>query len=320
MELYRKRYFPDSVLLIDGITRAGKSMLSHIVGSLRGVEITRLDMMFEELAYIYGFGKISKDAVVTMLRLEVQTKLYESMIGRFTNFRFHDLTGVFDNVNSLRYFKRLFMKDGDVVIGRIRKENPLFQVQTHDILGFIDIYFEAFGKGLLTLEIIRHPIDLIHSYFVKGYGKRDMDPRNFGLTMKYEGKILPTYAHGWEDLYLSSSQMDRIIGIIDSRTECIKKSYEKLTLQQKKQIMFIYFEKFVTRPWVYLRKIEAFIGRKTTRFTKKALKQQKCPRKLLASDRDKKEKEIMELASENTQKILNKLVRDYEFRFAGGDV
>jgi len=60
-------------------------------------------------------------------------------------------------VNSFRYFKRLFLKDGDTVEKKIEKEKPIFQLEVHEILQMIDLYFEAFGKGLRVIEMLRHP-------------------------------------------------------------------------------------------------------------------------------------------------------------------
>ena len=169
MELYRQKFFfPEKVVVVDGITRTGKSMLGPILGSFEGVEIERIEPILEKIAQMYHFKKITKDAAIALLRIEIQMMLYDSMISRKINFRWWDHTSIFKNVNTLQYIRRMFMPEGDVVVRRIKQEKPVFQVQQHDVLGISDIYFESFGERLRILEMIRHPVDLVHDQFIRG--------------------------------------------------------------------------------------------------------------------------------------------------------
>lgn len=314
IDLFRQDFFfPHKVVLVDGITRTGKSMLGPILSSFRGVEIERMEMILERIVQLYHFGKITKDAAVSLLKIEVQMKLYESMISRNTNFRPSDHSGVFKNTRKLEYLKRFFLPEGESVLERIRKEKPIFQVQQHDVLGMSKVYFDTFGGRLRILEMIRHPVDLIYDQYTRGYGGReDSDPRIWSFTIQKKSKNLLWFCHGWENDYLLSNPMERVIKSIEARTRLYKVGYHNLSDKEKKQVLFIPFEKFVTRPWNYIRKIEEFIGRKATKHTKRSLKRENCPRTLSLKEREKKENEIKNLSSTKNFIILKRLCKDYE--------
>ena len=194
VKLYRQNFYTQPVVLIDGITRTGKTMLSPILTSLENVELHRIETNFDRIPRLYKLKKITRDAAVACLRLEMETKLYESMISRSINFRKSDNSGVFNQIKPFKYLKRLFAPEGDVVVEKILKEKPIFQVQTHDILGINSIYFDAFGKSLRIIEMLRHPIDSIFGNCRRGYGKREADdPRIFSLNILHGKKLVPWY-------------------------------------------------------------------------------------------------------------------------------
>ncbi len=312
-ELHRLLYYTQPVVLVDGITRTGKSMLGPILTSFQGVELERMEMILERIPQLYTLGKIKKDAAVAFLRLEIQMKLYESMISRNINFRKGDHSSVFSQVNPLRYLKRLIKKEGDSVVQQILEEKPIFQVQQHDVLGMSEIYFEALGDSLRILEMIRHPIDVIHSQYKRGYGRReDNDPRIFSFTIKHKDYLLPWTCYGIEEEYIASNQMDKVIRSYAARSDRLWETYNNLSKKQKRQVLLIPFEKFVTNPLPYLEKIELFIGRKQTRFTKKSLRRQRCPRDLNVTERVQKEQEIKSLASKECIKLMERLSQEYE--------
>ena len=111
------------------------------------------------------------------------------MIGRNVNFRYKYPSSVFNNPFKFENIKRIFGKDGQVIVDKILEEKPVFLVVLHEILGYLDVFFETFDKNVLILEIIRHPIDIIFSWYQKGWGggRFTADPRAFGLT--YQSKI-----------------------------------------------------------------------------------------------------------------------------------
>jgi len=316
VKLYRQNFYTQPVVLIDGITRTGKTMLSPILTSLENVELHRIETNFDRIPRLYKLKKITRDAAVACLRLEMETKLYESMISRSINFRWSDNTGVFNQIKPLRYLKRLFAPEGDVVVEKILKEKPIFQVQTHDVLGINGIYFDAFGNSLRIIEMLRHPVDSIYGNCQRGYGKRESnDPRIFSLNILHGKKLVPWYCYGWEDEYIAcESPTDKVIKMCAVRLRRMWKGYESLSDKQKKQVLFIAFDKFATNPEPDVQKMENFIGRKRTKLLHKALTKGRVPRIIKSEEREKKEQDIRSKASSECITIMEDLVKEYEER------
>jgi hypothetical protein len=315
-ELHRQKSFANEIVLVDGPTRAGKSLIHPILSSYKNVEILTSDNLFENVAYLYHNKKIECDAAVSLLRCQLQMRIYYTMLSRNVNFKTGDYSGVFWNVNPLRYFKRLFfLKDKDV-LEAIIKEKPLVQIQTHDALSHIDILFKSFDKGLKIIEMIRNPVGLIYSNYAKGYGERESkEPTKIMFTIKYKDDILPWYAHGWEDQYLSMSRMDRVIHYISRRLENIYTSYNNLNDIQKSQILFVPYEKFLTSPSKYLIEIGNLISREPTKLTKRALSHAGCPANINDSDLKDKTAKIKALCTKESFHILSDLL-EFHHNFA----
>jgi len=314
--LFREKFYEQPVVLVDGITRTGKSMLGPILTSFEGVELERMEIILERIPQLFMMGKISEDAAISLLRIEVQMKLYESMISRNINFRFGDHSSVFSQAKKLEYIKRAFRKEGDEVVERIKKEKPLFQVQQHDVLGISEIYFKSFGKSLRIIEMIRHPIDVVYSQFKRGYGSReDNDPRIWAFTINFKGHILPWFCQGIEDEYISCEKaIDKVILSYNERSRRLWKTYDNLNHEDRSNVLIVPFEKFVTSPLPYIKKIENFIGRKCSKSIEKTLKKANCPRILKEEEMVSKLEEIKNIASEKYLKMLNQLCEDYNLR------
>ena len=303
----RKAHLVPQIVLVDGITRVGKSMLGPILASLDRVEIERVEAIFEYTALLYAAGAIRKDAAVELLQLEADTKMYESYIGRNTNFRKKDHSSVFNNPFKWRYLRRLWREDGQSVVEDIRRENPIFQVQTHDVMTMIEPFFEAFEERLSVVQMFRDPVDLVHSWYRRGWGRRwSDDPLSLTFTVRSGEDVAPWYDILIGGMYTSLSEMDRIIFMIEALQKKLVQTYEELSDRQKSQALWICFEDFVTEPEKDLRRIESFLKTSRTRSTARQLKKERCPRVLLEEDRKKKEELIRGKAGpEGLEKLDN---------------
>jgi len=309
----RNNRIAKEVILVDGTPRSGKSLLGQIISSFRRVEIERVEPFLEALPILYTFKKLSKDAAVALLCREIDMKLYDSMISRNVNFRFSDRTGVFNDANTTKYIKRLFKKEGENVLDRIEKEKPMFQLQTHDMLQKSDLFFDAFGDGLRIIEMVRHPVDLVVSMNSHGYGSDiGKNPLLWELAMKSNKYDIPYYAANWVDEYLNISPLDRIIKIIKNLIKEVKDKYELLSQSKQNQILYIPFEKFVTKPDKYIVQLTKFLDTETTTRTKKAKLKQRIPRKIDITNQEKKYNFIREKASSEYISILDELIHEYQ--------
>jgi len=288
----------DKVVLLDGLGRSGKDMTAKILASFENVEIERIEPIFERIPVLVSFGKISKDAAVQMLQMEVDMKLYESMIGRNTNFRFKDSSSVFNNPFRFEYFKRIFGKDGKVIVEKILKIKPVFQMVVHDTLMHIDIYFEAFGEKIFVLEMVKNPVDLIFSWYIRGWGGRfTSDPRVACFTYQSNVGIAPCHNLHIDGEYNELKPMDRIIHLIEGNFLNTFKKYNEMDGNKKKQILWLVLEEFVTNPEENIVRIEKLLGVKRTKHTDKQLRKERCPRVIDKEERQKKLEIIQSKAS-----------------------
>lgn len=314
VKLIRKNILLREFVIIDGIGSSGKAMLSHIVASFKRVEKMRLDILFDTIPRLYMLKKISHDAAVTLMQIEADMQLYHTMMSRSVNFRFKDGTGVFQNPFPLRYLRRLFIKERGPVIEQIKKINPIFQEMTHDGLRNANILFDAFEKiQFHIIYIARDPVEIIYDWYQRGFGTRiGTDPQEFQFSYEYKENIVPLYAYGWEEEYLSSNPMDRNIGMIKQHFENNIKSYNELQLERKAKVLFIFFDELVTNPMPISKKIAAFIGTTITSFTKKTYRRENCPRISIAENKLHKKQFIEQHSSKEYRTMLEELIQKYE--------
>lgn len=298
------------IVLVDGITRTGKSMLGPILSAFKGIEIERVEAIFEYIPMLYSTGHISKDAAMELLQLEADTKMYESFIGRNSNFRFADHSSVFNTSLKLEYLKRLFKKNIDNAPDQIKNQDLIFQVQTHDTLGMIDIYFDAFQSRVFILEMVRDPIDLIYSWYRRGWGHRfTSDPLALTFTVETDDGLAPWYETLLERHLSVMKPVDRIICMIEALQKRNLNKYLELQGWMKKQIVWILFEDFVTNPMRDIGRIEKLLGTAPTKRMVAQMRKEKCPRTL---DKHVWEEKKMIIQREGTPEFLSKIDILYE--------
>ena len=84
----------------------------------------------------------------------------------------------------------------------------------HNALWHAKIYFEAF-PDVKIINITRHPVDIIFSWYKKGYGSNYYSKKVNTITLiKKNNKEFPYYANGWEEEYDGLSNINRIIKMI----------------------------------------------------------------------------------------------------------
>lgn len=333
-KLIRDTHIAERIVFIDGLSGSGKSVLFPVLGSFRNVEKIRIEHVYEYLSILHRLKKIDADAAISMMRIFSDLAIFNQMISREVNLRINDDSGLLNNPKPIEYISRLFYKDGEEVMTRIKKNNPILNIMTHQILPNIDLAFRSFGQRLKVVTMVRHPLYLIDHWinYIERYGS---DPREFSLCLDYSGKAIPWFAQGWEEKYLSLKSIDRVIYSIEWLTRKSEDAFKKLSNAQKEQVMFIPFETFVRKPWLYINELKIFLGTEVTSATAKALKRQKVPRSNLSAGRGHKQygwknetqsnsdqedfnrrKSFVNLnACKESIDVLNSLCREYEEKF-----
>jgi hypothetical protein len=275
MKFTRDKQLSKQIIILDGLTGTGKTMFSPLINSFDRVQNSRFEYMMEYLFITSKNDKVSEDASFSMLNLLADIKTYDGSISREVNFRPQDLSGILNSSKAVKYFKQLFLADGEEAAKRIIKEKPVLFFVTHQILSCIEPAINSFGNRLKIVEMVRHPLYLVDHWdsYIMMHGSNE---RDFTLWLEYEGESLPWFAVNWENQYKNASSFDRSIYSINSLMESVFKYAESNELNNS--LTFIPFEKFVLEPMKYIYELETFLGLKSTKHTKSVLKSQRVPR------------------------------------------
>ena len=314
VEFIKQEFLFDKIVFIDGLGLSGKFLFGPILSTYQRVELHRTDPIYDYVGALYHFGKISLEGAVTLLQYATDEYLYNGMIGRNVNFRPTDYSSIERGMNYARYYKRVMdPTEGDEIVKKILKEKPIFQNLTHDLLGFCTPHFEAFGKKLHILEVVRHPFNLVDRWMAGGWGENryNSDPSSFVLAIKGKDGAVPYFARAIKDRYSRLSPIDRVINDIYHITKQIDDGYRSLPLVWKKQVLFVQFEDFVTNTKRNLKRIASFLKIKEGKHLNTVLKEERCPRKIDPSEHDKIWKRIKPHMSKDGRAKIEALIAMY---------
>ena len=123
----------------------GKSILAPVLGSFKRVEKQIINHNFEYVCTLENYDKISNTDAKSLIQVMADVALFNSMISREVNLRPSDDSGFLNNPNGFLYLKRLF-KTGDVTtVEEIKREKPVLQIMSHNILQVSSLLFDTFN-------------------------------------------------------------------------------------------------------------------------------------------------------------------------------
>ncbi len=313
--LQRENIFVTSPLLVEGASRAGKFFLGNLLAGIEGVEGIQWIGMTEQLIHLYHLGLIEKEPLKNIILIEFDNLGYQRMIGRNLNFRYDDKTSIYNSPNPKLLLERCLGADGEVVVEFVKSNNLCFPFLIHEAFQDIDLFLEA-SPSLKVLRIERHPVDLVFSWFKRGWGRRlGTDARDCTVILEGKKCPLPWFAHGAEELYADVSEMDRVIHALFLINRMAEARQAHLSDKQKKRILFVSFEAFHVEPDKEIEKIAAFLCRKVGSLWVTAKLKQKLPAKHPREARKEKEKEIARLASPKAFALLKEMEKKYHQRW-----
>jgi len=329
------------LVLVDGQPGCGKTLFTAIVAAMERVELLNFSPELENLCALKYLEKIDDDAVETMIKIQMDLVLYETMMGRRVNIRPRDLSSIFKDVDRSEYLNRVFSYGDEETPKLIEEQNPILHFATHALLGFSEPIFKALLGKVFIVEIVRHPLYMviqqtlnkINHYSEKG------SARQFHLFIKHNGKQLPFWNLDQEDLYIKAKPIDRSIMEMKKFNDITNNFKRKNNSRYGNQIQTIPFEHFVLKPKKYLKDLELNIGSRITDKTKEIILKQNVPRVKVSSgiplniykrcgweepveglnEKDELAKRrqfaIDEGASNRALEILDKMSSDYENKY-----
>jgi len=281
LTLERPNRLCQNLLVVDGVGSSGKGMLSHLLASIDIVEKQSNHTVFDYVSYFHWLGKITDDAAVVHFQIEADMQLYHLRMSRDTNFRLKDSTGVLMNPRPFRYFRRLLLNEGDNIVQDIRRKPTWLNEAPHDAARNLSLFFAAFGEQMHFCYIARDPEDLIFDWIRRGFGRRiGLDPREFQLSISSPHGPLPIFAIGYESLYHTLAEDERVALFIafcvEENLAGLLKARQYLT---KSTFSHTTFEALLTDPISFVNLVSEKIGgRVHKRALRKQLKMESLPR------------------------------------------
>jgi hypothetical protein len=282
--LSRKKYLAKKVVFVDGLPGCGKTLFSALISSMDRVELLSYAYDVEHTCSLYSLGKIPMDAAKTMISLQTDLKLYNTMMGRDINFRPTDLSSVIKSCNPARYFHRLFSPGDEKIPEIIRQESPILNLSVHNLLGYSEPIFQALEGRCVFIEVVRHPLYMVRQQALN-MSKLLESVRDFTVYYAYKNRELPYYVNGWENEYLKSNSIERSIYLIDKLT-CQTEEKNKLREKYQAKIITIPFELFVKSPGPWLQKIADALETNVSDDTRRVMSEQNVPREMVADGLD----------------------------------
>jgi hypothetical protein len=277
--LNRKDQLLNDLIIVDGQPGSGKTLFTQIFGSFDRVEHFTYSTEIENICGLLHLEKITEDAATSMIKIQLDQLIYESMMGRNTNFRYTDLSSVFKSPKIFEYIKRTFEQGDGHIPNKIIQRKPILNILTHNLLIFSNPLFKSINRNIYFFEIQRHPLYMIiqqtlnHINFYNDENKS----RQFHLCLKTNDKEFFYWNHEYIDEFFLCNPVERAILEIEYFTN------KAIIFKQKnpeyiKNIKTINFENFVIDPKKYLDEILNFIQSKITKKTNKIMKKNKIPR------------------------------------------
>ena len=272
-----------SVVFVDGQPGCGKTLLSAIIASLERVELLNYSPEVENLCILKELNKIDEDAVQTMIKIQMDLVLYETMMSRRVNFRVSDLSSAFKDVKTFTYIKRLFKRGDEIIPNRIELIKPILHFAVHNLLPVSKPVFLSLKEKVKFIEVVRHPLYMIIQQTLNhiNWSNNKGSARQFRIYLDIDKKQVPFSSRNFHEEYSSLKPVERAILEIEDfykLSNKFKNENSKLT----KNLITIPFEDFVLNPQIYINKITKLLGTKVSKKTNQIMIKQKIPRKKIS--------------------------------------
>jgi hypothetical protein len=254
LELSRQNHLQNPVIILDGLTGSGKTLLMNVLAELNGAQAPRFDYQFEQIIIVTALGKMEVETAKCLLTLAVDQSVYDYEIAREVNLRPFDLSCVLGRNRTFKVIKRLLSSDSAPVKERIAGANLIPIFVTHQCSIGLRVLENVFGDRLRHIDLMRHPISLVE-HWTSYYENHGISPFDFTIGYKQRDSDRPWFEYLWgiKDPSLTLFH-DRAVASIVALMK------QSLTTQESDTNKKIYFEKFVREPHIIRTEIESFVG------------------------------------------------------------
>jgi hypothetical protein len=240
----RQNSFKPSVILLDGISGTGKTMIMRLLDLIKNSTAPFFDYQLEQLLITAHLGKIDANTAETLISLLLDQRAYDMALSRNINLRFYDLSSVFKSSKRNSYLKRLLISDQHKLFPDAK--NSLIIV-THQLLQATEFLTNRCTSRLNRLLSVRHPYYLFYHWlsYANMLGK---NWRDFTIT---RGEDRLPWFLAPEELRKNATNEEIAATCVSSLT-----IRQDIFLEQTSDILVIDFERFVLRPLSYITSVK----------------------------------------------------------------
>lgn len=291
----------NKLLFIDGITRSGKSSICQTIVALKNVEHVDLNYDFEYLFAGLVNKKIDLDYAKNFFDSSFSRYTYDRVLGRNLNLKKADFTSIFNSYDPKIYLDRIksnkfkhyhYKKttnkknfELDETFNFLKSNHLYFPIQTHYLLENYGL-LKKLDLNYKLIRLNRHPVDLIYSYYKRGWGKiikynMDHPYKYASYCKKKNGILIPWFVDISERKYKKLNEINRcIFSVISNLKKIRKKNYLHTHV--------VNFDLLCKNPNTEFKKICKFLNVKKQKKLNSFLLRANFPRKINEKDRQKK--------------------------------
>lgn len=277
----RNLTYPGNVLLIDGISGSGKTMITRLADAYTTTTSPAFNYSLEYTSILHSLEKLDTSTAQVLLKLNMDQRRYDGSISREVNLRPSDLSSVLKSSKRNEYLLSLLKNDSPDTSAEKMRLHPNLCFVTHQLNGATKLIEDTFLDKYFELLCVRHPYYLLSHWesYVPLLGN---SPRDFTLWVDFRGNNVPWFIQRNMNLYLNSDPVNRAALCV---VEILQQTFQKLTVNDSRRVV-IPFERFVLQPRQIVAEIEEKLPVGKSSSMSNILKKEKVPRQHINSGRN----------------------------------
>ena len=273
MKPVRNLRFPGNILLIDGISGSGKTMITRLIDGYSACTSPVFNYTLEYICILHSNQIIDTPTARILLGLNLDQRRYDDSISREVNLRVSDLSSVLKSRKRSEYLLSLIKKDTDQNSSERIRAHPYLSFVSHQLNHATQLIELSYADSFFEIMCVRHPYYLISHWesYVSMIGAK---PRDFTLWNDYKGSTIPWFIEKHADWYVNSDLINRAALCV---IEILGQSLTKLTEERSNRVV-IPFEKFVLDPTPTLTEIQGWPSIGVPKEARRIMRKEKLPR------------------------------------------